>query len=188
MAYFGLTMSMIKEPPLVKYFLAAFGPDPWFLDQAVERLGREYLEGYLGPVDFQSPDYDVSETDYYCQEMGPGLVKRYLSFSNLLFPEHLVYLKLLAMDIEMATSRSRGRTVNLDPGYLFSGGLVLSTGKFSGHRLYLGRGLWGELTLHFHRGAFEPQPWTYQDYRKPEVIGLLASMRQSYLRSLAGGQ
>jgi hypothetical protein len=181
-------MSLIKEPPLVKYFLAAFGPDPKRLDQAVERLGREYLEGYLGPVDFQSPDYEISETGYYCQEMGPRLFKRYLAFSNLLFPEHLVYIKLLAMDIETSSSRPKGRTVNLDPGYLFSGGLVLSTGKFSGHRLYLGRGLWGELTLHFHRGAFEPQPWTYQDYRKPEVIGLLGSMRKSYLEALAGGQ
>ncbi|MDR2367823.1 MAG: DUF4416 family protein [Deltaproteobacteria bacterium] len=179
-------MSRIKEPPLVKVFLAAFGPEPKLLDAAVERLRREYLEGYLGPVDIQSPDYPLEETDYYAKEMGPNLVKRYLSFANLIFPEHLVYLKLLAMDIEDVTSRANGRVVNLDPGYIFSGGLVLSTGKFSGHRLFLGRGLWGELTLHYHRGAFEPQPWTYRDYKKPEVIGILNAMRQSYQKAFLG--
>jgi hypothetical protein len=163
--------------------LAAFGPDPKLLDQAVERLRREYLEGYLGSVDFQSPDYPLEETDYYTKEMGENLVKRYLSFSNLLFPEHLVYLKLLAMDIEEDMAMTNGRQVNLDPGYIFSGGLVLSTVKFSGHRLYLGRGLWGELTLHFHRGTFEPQPWTYRDYQRPEIINLLSDMRQSYQKS-----
>ncbi|MDR1678098.1 MAG: DUF4416 family protein [Deltaproteobacteria bacterium] len=175
-------MSRIKEPPLVKYFLAAFGPDPKLLDFAVERLSREYLEGYLGPVDIQSEDYVLTETDYYSKEMGDKLFKRYLTYTNLLFPEHLVYLKLLAMDLEKSSSTETGRTVNLDPGYIFSGGLVLSTGKFSGHRLYLGRGLWGELTLHYHRGAFEAMPWTYQDYQKPQVINLLTVMRQNYLK------
>jgi hypothetical protein len=184
--FFGeFPMSRIKEPPLVKFFLAAFGPDPRLLDMTVECLSREYLEGYLGPVDIQSPDYPLSETDYYSKEMGPNLVKRYLTYTNLLFPEHLVYLKLLAMDIESSTSRANGRMVNLDPGYIFSGGLVLSTGKFSGHRLYLGRGIWGELTLHYHRGAFEPQPWTYQDYKKPEIINILGAMRQAYVKAFS---
>ncbi|MDR2300695.1 MAG: DUF4416 family protein [Deltaproteobacteria bacterium] len=176
-------MSRIKEPPLVKIFLAAFGSDPKLMDECVERMGREYLEGYLGPVDIQSPDYPMVDTDYYEKEMGPNLVKRYLSFANLLFPEHLVYLKQLAVDIERATSRANGRTVNLDPGYIFSGGLVLSTGKFSGHRLYLGKGVWGELTLHFHRGAFEAQPWTYRDYQRPEIKAILMDMRQRYQKT-----
>ncbi|MDR2388017.1 MAG: DUF4416 family protein [Deltaproteobacteria bacterium] len=176
-------MSRIKEPPLVKIFLAAFGSDPKLLDQGVERLRKEYLEGYLGPVDIQSPDYPLVDTDYYEKEMGPNLVKRYLSFTNLLFPEHLVYLKLLAMDIENATTGANGRMINLDPGYIFSGGLVLSTGKFSGHRLYLGKGVWGELTLHFHRGTFEAQPWTYRDYQRPEIKAILSDMRQRYQKS-----
>jgi hypothetical protein len=179
-------MSWIKEPPPVKYFLAAFGPDPAALDEAVGELAERHLQGYLGPVDHQSPDYPVAETDYYSGEMGPNLVKRYLSFRNLLFPEHLVFLKLLAMEIERDRSPGGRRLVNLDPGYIFAGGLVLSTAKFSGHRLYIGQGLWGELTLHYHRGSFEARPWTYMDYQRPEVIALLETIRRSYLKALSG--
>ncbi|MDR1050604.1 MAG: DUF4416 family protein [Deltaproteobacteria bacterium] len=175
-------MSRIKEPPLVKYFLAAFGPDPAALDAAVGELAARHLAGNLGEVDFQSPDYPVSETDYYRGEMGGNLRKRYLTFKNLLFPDHLVFLKILAMRVEEETrGPSGGRLVNLDPGYIFQGGLVLSTAKFSGHRIYIGRGLWAELTLHYHRGAFEAQPWTYQDYKKPELTALFNEMRRSYL-------
>jgi hypothetical protein len=116
--------------------------------------------------------------------MGADLFKRYLSFKYLLTPGHLVHLKLLAMEIERRTSIGSRRLVNLDPGYIFCGGLVLSTAKFSGHRLFLGLGLWGELTLHYHRGSFEAMPWTYQDYLKPEIIELVTAMRQSYLRDI----
>ncbi|MDR0356317.1 MAG: DUF4416 family protein [Deltaproteobacteria bacterium] len=179
-------MSRIQEPPLVKYFLAVFGPDAAALDEAASRLSREYMKAFLGPIDFQSPDYPIRETDYYAKEMGPKLVKRYLSYRHLQFPDHLVHLKLLAMEIETSMASPAGRLVNLDPGYIFSGGLVLSTGKFSGHRLYIGRGLWAELTLHYHRGSFEAQSWTYQDYQRLEVISLLTAMRNSYLKEVSG--
>jgi hypothetical protein len=86
------------------------------------------------------------------------------------------------MAIERETAGPGGRrTVNLDPGYVFEGGLVLATGKFSGHRLYLGRGVWGELTLHYHRRAFESLSWTYRDYRRPEVVGLLTRARAALM-------
>jgi hypothetical protein len=164
----------------MKFFLAAFGPDPLALDRAVARLAKEFSPN-LGPIDFQSPDHKFKDTAYYQSEMGPDLVKRYLSWTNLLEPGLLVDLKLLAMELEKKLAAPSGRTVNLDPGYVFVGGLVLSTGKFSGHRLYLGCGVWGELTLHFHRGSFEGLPWTYPDYLRPEVISVLGAMRASYL-------
>ncbi|MDR2455653.1 MAG: DUF4416 family protein, partial [Deltaproteobacteria bacterium] len=157
-------MSQAKPPPPMKYFLAAFGPDPGALDSAAGKLS-EALAGSgegpsLGSPDFISADLPLTETGYYEREMGPNLVKRYMTFPDLAGPELLPLLKLASRRIEDEFSASGHRTVNLDPGYVFEGGLVLSTFKFSGHRLYLGRGVWGELTLHFHRGRFEPLPWT----------------------------
>ncbi|MDR1487265.1 MAG: DUF4416 family protein [Deltaproteobacteria bacterium] len=177
-------MSRIQSPPAVKFFLAAFGQDSKLLDAAVKRLTQGFSEASLGPVDVQSRDFPFDETKYYSKEMGEGLVKRYLSWTNLLTPDKLVPLKLLAMDLEHSFSESQARRVNLDPGYIFAGGLVLSTGKFSGHRLYLGEGLWGELTLHYHHGNFRSFAWTYLDYQKPEVLEVLRLIRDTYFHQL----
>jgi hypothetical protein len=94
-----------------------------------------------------------------------------------------VDFKLYAMEQELKGAVQGRRRLNLDPGYIFSGGLVLSTGKFSGHRLYLGRGIWGELTLLYRNKAFRGLPWSYQDYLSPEVQEVLRQMRASYFQN-----
>jgi hypothetical protein len=175
----------------MKYFLAAFGRDPAALAAAAARLGGA-LEAAgagpgLGPVDDLAGPMDLGGTRYYEPEMGSGLVKTYQCYARLAGPEILPELKLAAMAIEEELASTSGRTVNLDPGYVFDGGLVLSTGKYSGHRLHLGRGVWGELTLHYHRGGFQALPWTYPDYLRPEVVALLARARRARAAALAGG-
>jgi hypothetical protein len=39
-------------------------------------------------------------------------------------------------------------------------------------------GIFAEVTLRFHAGAFEPWPWTYADYREPEVLSFLTDARE----------
>jgi hypothetical protein len=163
----------------MKIFLAAYSADPGLTDLAANELFREFGGGILGAPDVQSPDMPMPGEAYYAREMGAGLLKRYLSSPARLEPGALADLKLLAMEIESRRlSPSGGRAVNLDPGYLSLGGLVLSTGKYSGHRLWLGRGVWGELTLMYRNGGFAPLPWTYLDYRDPEVHRHLLEMRR----------
>jgi hypothetical protein len=166
----------------MKFFLAAYSNDTAYMDEQITSLSRGFEGGILGEPDIQSHDYPMKDTDYYTPEMGPGLVKRYLSFPNHLPPEALVDLKLFAMEQETRGAVQGKRRVNLDPGYIFSGGLVLSTGKFSGHRLYLGRGVWGELTLLYRNKAFRGLPWTYRDYLSPEILEILRLMRQTYFQ------
>jgi hypothetical protein len=164
----------------MKFFLAAYAADEEPLSRAIAELSEGFREGALGAPDIVSEDIPLTETSYYAPEMGPSLAKRYLSFPNHLSPEFLVDLKLYAIATESRYSVAGRRRVNLDPGYVFEGGLVLATGKFSGHRLYLGRGVWGELTLLYRRHAFEGLPWTYRDYLSPRVQALLLEMRQKY--------
>jgi hypothetical protein len=180
-------VSFLADPPLVKFFLAAFGPDLELLGAAIKTYGQEYRAGFLGRPDLISSPRAIVETTYYDREMGPGLQKIYLSWPTLGTPDQLVELKLLAMDLERRLAEGQGersrRRVNLDPGYVFGGGLVLSTGKFAGHRLYLGQRIWGELTLYFRHG-FAALPWTYRDYQDPGVLSLLFDMRKAYLAAL----
>jgi hypothetical protein len=182
-------VSYLADPPKVKYFLAAFGRDVDLLAKATETLGQTFLEGVLGQPDHTSNPRPIVETTYYDREMGSGLVKIYLSWPNLLPPDQLVPLKLWAMSLERTLAENQGdkvnRRVNLDPGYVFGGGLVLATGKYAGHRLYLGQKIWGELTLFYRRG-FQALPWTYRDYRDPEIMSLLNEMRKTYLDAVKG--
>ena len=53
-------------------------------------------------------------------------------------------------------------------------------------RLYLGHGIFAEVTLHCHRGQrWTPRDWTYPDYRNPTYHEYLTRCR-SYLRGASG--
>lgn len=173
-------MSVITASPPVKPFTAVFAAERSWIGEGL--MAMNALLG--GEPDILSPEFPVVETTYYAEEMGRDLLKVYASWPELMAPERLVGVKLAAMEWERRNSPGGRRRVNLDPGYVFSGGLVLSTAKFRGHRLPLGQGLWGELTLNYHQGRFTAFPWTYLDYQRPEVQDWLARMRRNYMTAL----
>ena len=76
------------------------------------------------------------------------------------------------------------RLFNLDPGLLSQERLVLATGKNYTHRLYLGQGIWGDLTLIFQNGGWRAQPWTFPDYAGPELQEHLTRLRVRHKEKL----
>ncbi len=62
---------------------------------------------------------------------------------------------------------------------------VLATTKAHAHRIYLGRGIYAEATLLFENGAWRAQPWTYPDYRRPDVLEFLGRVRRAWRREAA---
>jgi hypothetical protein len=74
--------------------------------------------------------------------------------------------------------------LNLDPGLLSLGKFMLATTKDQAHRIYLRDGIFAEVTLHYHAGAFEAWPWTYADYQLPFVREFLGCARDYYRRRL----
>jgi hypothetical protein len=54
---------------------------------------------------------------------------------------------------------------------------VLATGKPRHQRVYLGRGIFGDLTLVYHSGGYQKLDWTYPDWGSDEVRGFLARQR-----------
>lgn len=160
----------------MKLFLAAFAANEENLWRGIDLFKEKF-----GDPDVVSPSFPINETGYYAKEMGQHLIKNYLSWPQLIDPAELVAIKLAAMEWERELAGPLGRMVNLDPGYIFEGGLVLSTAKYNGHRLHLGGGIWGELTLHFHKGIFNSFVWTYPDYQNPEIQNYLLQMRKNYI-------
>jgi hypothetical protein len=113
--------------------------------------------------------------------MGRNLNKRLVVFGPLVKPDCLPDVKRTTIALEQQLAGAgrfpESRPLNLDPGLLQLGKLLLASTKDQAHRIYLGDGIFAEVTLRFHAGAFEPWPWTYADYREPEVLDFLAEAR-----------
>lgn len=146
----------------------------------------------LGPLDYLSRPLAFGGLgDYYAAEMGGPLDRRLAAFHDLVQPGDLAALKRRCQDLEAALAVHGRRTVNLDPGLLSAGALILATTKHCGHRLPLAKGLWQELTLWFNHGQYHPLPWTYPDYAGPELRAICAGLRRRLLWQLnpaAGAQ
>jgi hypothetical protein len=159
--------------------VAAFSRHPEALSWARQRLEQCY-----GPAVLASREYDFSQTEYYEPTMGAGLHKQFFAFRDLIAPETLAPIKLATnnLEVELAAARTwpDPRPLNLDPGILTLGKFHLATTKDQGHRVYLRDGIFAEVTLRFHAGAWEPCPWTYADYRLPEVLAFLKEVRDLY--------
>lgn len=137
----------------------------------VRRIGP--LERVLGPLAF---DF----TSYYDQEMGPGIRRWLWVFSDLVDRGELARIKHVTNEIESSFLVEGKRTFNLDPGLLTLENFVLATGKNRAHRIYLGDGIFADLTLVFREGTYRPLEWTYPDYADPQLIQMLNELRETY--------
>ena len=65
------------------------------------------------------------------------------------------------------------------------GTVILASTKNYAHRLYLGKGIYGEITLYYQDGSFRPHLFTYQDYRNKRCVDLFMNARAMF-RELLG--
>jgi hypothetical protein len=176
-------MGLPTLPPPVKLLIALLSADPALFATAATQLTQSY-----GPIDLESDVFPWNTTDYYREEMGENLLRKFIAFERLISPADLVRIKLetnaLELSLSSAASPSSPRRVNLDPGYLDATKLVLASTKNQAHRLYLSQGIYAEVTLLYHHGAFHPFLYTYADYRWPETHAFLRRARTRYLEQL----
>ena len=156
--------------------LAAFSRHGEALRWARHRAARAW-----GEIALASPVFDFHETDYYEPTMGPGLRKVFFAFAELLDPTELVAVKLQTNHWEgqyAALGRHpEPRPLNLDPGYLTLGKLVLASTKDFAHRLYLDQGIYAEITLCRRHGRWQHHPWTFADYRREDYQAFFSQVR-----------
>jgi len=178
-------MSTPHAPLPVKLFVAILAQTSKLLLQAQRALVPE-----MGQVELQSSVWPFVETDYYRPEMGSGLVRTIVAFRRLIMPDRLAWAKHCAIKCEqqLAVIRTGCRRVNLDPGYLDAAKVVLASTKDFTHRLYLGQGIYGEVTLRYTRGeGYQPWPWTYPDYGSAAYRAFFERVRRQYRTQLKRG-
>jgi hypothetical protein len=95
-----------------------------------------------------------------------------------------VEIKLFCLRLEKKLSILGKRTINIDPGYITEAKLVLTTTKDFHHRIYLGKGVYAEVTLYYRNGGFCEFPTTYPDYRTPQYKQILSQIRETYRHKL----
>ena len=172
-------MGQISTPQPVKLFVGMLAGRTGLFEIAEAELSEKF-----GPIDTAGQVARFDFTDYYEAEMGPNLLRKFVGFERLINPKELASAKLFTNDLEERISErfgGRRRLVNLDPGYISPSKLVLASTKDYSHRIYLGDGIFAEVTLHFANKRFNPWPWTYPDYKAGDYRRFFEAMRQQYL-------
>jgi len=142
------------------------------------------LEKAQGEIDLKSASFKFNYTRYYEKEMGAGLEKQFFSFKSLGSPEQLIDRKRRALELEKKFSKGGLRQVNIDPAYLELAKLVVASTKNFAHRIYLGRGVYGDLQLRYCHGEFVENEWTYPDYKSEPILQFLEKTRNTYFNQL----
>lgn len=169
-------MGKILSPLPVKLIVGLIARDEASLTRTQKALAQKF-----GPADFSSPIYDFDLTDYYEKEMGRGLKRQFIGFKKLIPAERLAGIKIHTNACEKKLSGgNNSRNINIDPGYISLSKLVLATTKSFVHRIYIGRGIFEEITLYFKDGTFTAGPWTYPDFRQETHIAFFNKIRQAY--------
>lgn len=145
---------------------------------------RRRMEQLYGPVGLASEPFPFVQTAYYEPTMGAGLSKVVWAFEGPIEMGRLPGIKLATNELEEELARAgefpEERPVNIDPGYLDLGKVVLASVKDHAHRIYLADGVFGEVTLHYREKAWRPWPWTFPDYREPGVLAFFEAAREHY--------
>lgn len=171
-------MAQASEAPMVKLICGMISAEPAILDEAAGEMERR-----VGEIEAVSETWPFDFTEYYYEQMGRPLWRRFVSFAGLRAADGLAGVKVITNAIEAGFAARPGarvsRPVNLDPGYIEESKLVLASMKNFSHRIYLSQGVFAELTL-MHRGvAWGALPWTFPDFASRRYDAFLSEVRGS---------
>jgi hypothetical protein len=168
-------MAQIHQPRPVKLIIGLLAARSEWLDMAAALLAESF-----GPSDLVSPDLQFDFTHYYDKEMGVNLLRRFIAFEQLIDPARLGAIKLATNELEARLGEKLSppaRPVNIDPGYIAPSKLILASAKDFSHRIYLGGGIYAEVTLQFSGGQWKALPFTFPDYASGRYDAFLTAAR-----------
>jgi hypothetical protein len=153
--------------------------------------GRDAAARLLGPIQREAGPFPFDWTDYY-RGIAPELDRYLFSFDGLAPAEGLAGWKRAAVGIERESARLSGdgsppaRRINLDPGWIDGARLVLASTKDHAHRIYLGGGIFAEVTLRFRKGRPVSFDYTFPDFRSGRYDSFLVQVREDWRRERPG--
>lgn len=169
-------MGKIIEPHPVKLFIGILSQDISLIEQLTEDLCNIF-----GPLDLSSSVLAWEHTRYYEKEMGAGLKRKFVFFKTLIDPGEIAGIKIKTIGLEnQYLNETGGRKINLDPGYLDAAKIVLASTKDFSHRIYLDKGIYGEVTLMYSGKDYQTLPYTFPDYKTREYWDIFKAARELF--------
>jgi hypothetical protein len=181
----------MSVPPHIKLFVAIL---------AQPSVDPTHTTGLLaevfGSVDYVGPQRSFDCTQYYEEEMGPGLVRWLVSFTGPHYADILPGAKRACIELERgcaitpdsesggepAATDSYKRSVNLDIGYIDRHKVVLASTKEAGHKIYLDDGIYGDLITRYSNKTWHPLPWCFPDFAAGLYNEELSAIREIFMR------
>lgn len=166
-------MGKVRPPEKAVLFMAILIKEQELFEEMNSLLQKEF-----GEILFKTPLQDWNWTDYYKDEMGEGIKRAFIFFKHVIDSSELSEIKLKTNKLEERFSVNNKRRVNLDPGYITPSKVVLASTKNYCHRIYIGKGIYAEITLYYKDNSFKPHIFTYRDYASPETISTFNTVRE----------
>lgn len=149
-----------SDPEPVKLFVGILYSDRQRQEEAAQRLVERFDR-----IDYKSPEFEFDVSNYYQEEMGWPIFRKFVSFEKLISPGELARIKIETNEIEEQLAANDKRKVNLDPGYMDYNKVVLASAKYNSQKIYLDCGIYADPTLWFEQGAFQPFPYSFPDFK-----------------------
>lgn len=152
-------------------------------DMEVYEQALSMLTNAFGEIDGESERFSFSKdfSDYYDEELGGEGLRVIFSFKELVDASRQAEIKEMTNEMERILSENGNRRINLDPGFINHGRLMLATTKNAGFRIPLKNGIYTELTLFWAKGEWHKLPWSYRDYQSEKVQKFITEVRKRYL-------
>ena len=165
-------MGDVSNPRPVQFFTSIIFKDDGYMESAEKDIRES-----IGSIIDKTASMPFYYTRYYEKEMGTDLSRIFLLFEPLFQREQLPGIKLKTNSMEASFSSEGKRAVNIDPGYISLENIVLATTKGYAHRVYLGSGIFADLTLIYRNSTYKTLEWTYPDYGSEDIIAIFNRWR-----------
>jgi Domain of unknown function (DUF4416) len=169
----------VQRPPKTKCIIGFIYSKDCDLNLCIK-----HLEKVFGEKDLLSNDYDFNITNYYENEMGPLLKRKFISFKKLVDADQLAEIKNLTNIIEKDYSDNENRKINLDPGYMDMDKFVLASAKYGRQKIYLNKGIYADPTLYYFKKEFHAYSWSFPDFTSGIYNEYFVSVRDIYKKQI----
>ena len=145
------------------------------LEELLEELRLRY-----GPLEERSQPFPFDASDYYAKEMGDSLSRYWICFERLCDASELAGFRGETGELEKSFSAQGKRRLNIDPGYLDFGKLVLASMKEAPDKIYLKKGVWAHTCLRYRFGHWEAPDHSFPDFADGRFNAFFLKARELY--------
>lgn len=160
--------------PVLLFIATLYRDEQWYSE-----AGKQ-LRALFGDTSIETEPLPWDYSGYYADELGSPVLRRFVFFRTMIDRETLPDIKRETCRIEEQLSADGRRNINLDPGYLTLYNIVLASTKNYSHRIYIGKGIFAEVTLIYREkdGRYHPNIFTYRDYASDAYARIFSEARK----------